>query len=361
MPPLPDAARKWGNVARRGARLVGAADRAPDEAPRANREPPAPMDRWVRADGGESEWEDDRPFSGPRGARRAPGPRRNPVKTKPLAPEVAADIRKAAVTATAHHREVLVHKMEEAIAAYDRGRHPEAARLAKQVANETPSVAAVRELAGLAAYRSGRWREALRQLEAYEALTDDGEHIPARMDCERALGHPRNVAKLWTQLRKQSPGPDVLAEARMVAAGSLADRGDLDGAISLLATAGAAKALRNPADRHLRQWYALGDLYERAGDLPRARELFLRVLRSDPTAYDVDDRLEALGPARTRTSAGKNRRRRTTPVSTKERSPDAKTRGASVQTGEGPVQTRGKSVRSRHSGGSSKSGSGGPT
>ena len=66
------------------------------------------------------------------------------------------------------------------------------------------------------------------------------------MDCERALGHPRNVAKLWTQLRKQSPGPDVLAEARMVAAGSLADRGDLDGAISLLATAGGGQGAPQP-------------------------------------------------------------------------------------------------------------------
>ena len=116
---------------------------------------------------------------------------------------------------------------------------------------------------------------------------------------------------MWTELRQRSPEPEVLAEARIVAAGSLADRGDLDGAISLLAGAGAAKALRNPADRHLRQWYALGDLYERAGDLPRAREFFLRVLRADPDAYDVADRLEALGPDRSR----RNRKRSAEPRS----------------------------------------------
>ena len=40
----------------------------------------------------------------------------------------------------------------------------------------------------------------------------------------------------------------------------------------------------------------LADLMERSGDLARARELFLRVGAAEPGAYDVDDRLEALGP-----------------------------------------------------------------
>ncbi|MGH8987732.1 MAG: tetratricopeptide repeat protein, partial [Acidimicrobiales bacterium] len=71
--------------------------------------------------------------------------------------------------------------------------------------------------------------------------------------------------------------------------------------------AGAARALRNPSDRHLRQWYALADLYERAGDLPRARELFQRVARADAGAYDVAERLDALGPRGGRRRAGPRR------------------------------------------------------
>jgi len=251
---------------------------------------------------------------------------RSPYKPKPLPADVAAEIRRAADTATAHHREVLVDKMTDAVAAYDRGRYQEAARLGKQVANETPSVAAVRHLVGLSAYRAGRWREAVRQLDAYGRLTDEVDHLPALMDCNRAMGKPRNVARLWAELRLRSPDPDVLAEGRMVAAGMLSDRGDLAGAISILATAGVGKALRNPSDRHLRQWYVLGDLYERAGDLPRARELFLRVAQADPDAYDVADRLVGLGATRTgatgatRTASDRrrrNRKRTARPKSTK--------------------------------------------
>jgi tetratricopeptide (TPR) repeat protein len=118
------------------------------------------------------------------------------------------------------------------------------------------------------------------------------------MDCQRALHKPKKVADLWTQLRQSSPEPDVLAEGRIVAAASLADNGDLQSAIAMLATAGASKALRNPSNRHIRQWYLLADLYERAGDVPRARELFERVLRVDREAYDVADRLMGLGPVR---------------------------------------------------------------
>ena len=215
-----------------------------------------------------------------------------------LPPEIAADIRKAAGTATTLHREGLVKRAESAYAAYDRGRYQDALRAIKPVADEAPGVAAVRELAGLAAYRSGRWRDAARHLQAFGALSDSREHLPVLMDCQRALRKPKKVVELWGELRQSSPDPDVLAEGRIVAAASLAETGDLKGAIAMLATAGATKSLRNPSDRHVRQWYLLADLYERAGDFPQAREYFERIVRADPEAYDVTDRLRGLGTER---------------------------------------------------------------
>jgi hypothetical protein len=215
-----------------------------------------------------------------------------------LPPEVAAEIRNAADIATAAHRERLVEKAEAAFSSYERGRFQDALRQIKPVVAETPSVAAVQELTGLAAYRSGRWREAARHLQTFGQMTDATNHLPELMDCQRALRKPKKVAELWTELRQSSPDPDVLAEGRIVAASSLAETGDLNGAISMLATAGATKNLRNPAERHLRQWYVLADFYERAGDIPRAREYFERIRHSDSEAYDVTERLRSLGPER---------------------------------------------------------------
>ena len=77
-----------------------------------------------------------------------------------------------------------------------------------------------------------------------------------------------------------------------MAAGSRADQGDLAGAIALLERAD--RRVKHPQERHLRQAYALADLYERAGDVPRARELFSRVAAADPDAFDVRQRLRSL-------------------------------------------------------------------
>jgi tetratricopeptide (TPR) repeat protein len=323
-------------VARRGARAVtrqGDPERDQDSRspePRRSAPPPRRQTAWSRDDG-RSEWADApakkrasrtapagtkktvprasaapsraranardaaSTTTTPSSARRALAELAHPVV---LPPEVATEIRAAADVATAAHRERLVEKAESAFAAYDRGRFQDARTAIKQVVDEAPSVVAVQELAGLAAYRSSRWREAVRHLRVFTDLTGSTTHLPELMDSQRALHKPNKVAELWTELRQSSPDPDVLAEGRIVAASSLAENGDLNGAISLLATAGAQKMLRNPAERHLRQWYVLADLYERAGDIPRAREYFERVRRAEPDAYDVNDRLRNLGPER---------------------------------------------------------------
>jgi tetratricopeptide (TPR) repeat protein len=252
------------------------------------------MDRWER--------EPDR--SDPPESRRAktqaaPGqPASRVPHTKPLPTSVATEIKESSFTATQRQREHLLRRAEQAIGAYESGRFPEALRLAKSVLTEAPSVAAISKVAGLASYRLGRWREAAKYLEIYAQTSGDIDQTPALMDCYRALGRTAKVAELWTDLRRASAPTEVMAEARIVGAGALADTGDLGGAISLLAGGGSTKSLRNPAERHLRQWYALGDLYERAGDVPRARDLFMRVAQADPEAYDVGTRLESLGRQR---------------------------------------------------------------
>jgi len=225
----------------------------------------------------------------------------DPVKRRP-APEVPGDIasaiRRAASEATAYRREKLVEQMGRAMEAYDRHRFEEAARLASRLADEAPRVPEVLEVAGLACYRSNQWRGGSRHLAAFRDLKNEGTYLPVEMDCARALGKPMVVARLFEELRQYSPSPEILAEGRIVLAGSLADRGKMAEAIELLESNGAGKPRRNPAERHLRQWYLLGDIYDRSGDVPTARALFSMVSEVDPKAYDVADRLSDLGPAR---------------------------------------------------------------
>jgi tetratricopeptide (TPR) repeat protein len=85
-----------------------------------------------------------------------------------------------------------------------------------------------------------------------------------------------------------------MMEGRIVYAGSLADRGRRDDAIAVLEKRAQDKP-RRVQEHHARLWYALADLYERAGDIPRARALFRKVQRFDAQFADVAERLAALG------------------------------------------------------------------
>jgi tetratricopeptide (TPR) repeat protein len=183
--------------------------------------------------------------------------------------------------------------LREAGDAFSRGRFEEARRILRPLAEQAPRAASVRELYGLSLYRLGRWAQAARELEAYRSRTGSAEQNPVLADSYRALGRYAEAEELWDELRAASPRAELVAEGRIVAAGALADQGRLDEAIDVLASA-VNRATRKPQPHHLRMAYALADLYERAGDLPRARELFARIAASDADFVDVDARLRAL-------------------------------------------------------------------
>lgn len=162
----------------------------------------------------------------------------------------------------------------------------------RPLADSAPGVPAVRELYGQALYRLGRWKAAARELEAFRGLTGSVEQHPVLADCYRALRRYDDVEALWRELSAASPGAALVAEGRIVAAGALADQDRVRDAIRLLQPG--VKPARKAKEHHLRVAYVLADLYERAGDLPQARELFQRVASSDPNFVDVEARLRAL-------------------------------------------------------------------
>ncbi len=145
---------------------------------------------------------------------------------------------------------------------------------------------------GLAHYRLGNYAAAAKELDAFVELTDSVEQHPVLMDAMRAMGKYRRVDVLWEELAAASPSSALVTEGRIVLAGTLADRGKVRDAIAVLDRRGADA--RRVQEHHLRLWYALADLYERAGEIPKARELFLRIRKHDAGFADVAERLAAL-------------------------------------------------------------------
>ncbi len=181
----------------------------------------------------------------------------------------------------------------EASKAYERERFGDAMKIVRPLLDDAPDVPSVRELAGLCLYRQEKWAEAIRHLERFTELTASVEQNPVLADCHRALRHYDTVRELWDELAASSPSAELVTEGRIVMAGSLADQGKLDEAIKLLERS--PIRTKHARSHHVRLWYALADLYERAGELPRARELFSRVLEADPRLGDVSERVANLG------------------------------------------------------------------
>lgn len=205
-------------------------------------------------------------------------------------PEVVAEIHAALDPQRAAR---LAERLASASASLDRDRFEEARRMVTPLVRELPQVAAVHEVSGLASYRLGRWNQAAQSLEMARQLRPDPALLPALADCYRALKQWSDVDDVWDAVKAASPPHDVMAEARMVVAGAYADRGDLAAAIALMVPA--QQAPKKVRAHHLRQWYVLADLYDRAGDTMAAARWFQQIAAREPQFADVRDRLRSLG------------------------------------------------------------------
>ena len=185
-------------------------------------------------------------------------------------------------------------RLAKALEAFQAERWKDAKQILGPIAADAPEVAMVRELLGLSLYRMGDWLKAADHLEAARHL-DRAQMIvhPVLADCYRALGRHEQVDAVWAELRDASPDAATVSEGRIVAANSLAERGNIQSAIRLMEKA--SKEPSRPQEHHLRTWYALADLYDKAGDPIKARNMFQLVKRYDKSFYDIDDRLRDLG------------------------------------------------------------------
>jgi tetratricopeptide (TPR) repeat protein len=150
---------------------------------------------------------------------------------------------------------------------------------ATAAAQRAGRVGVVREAAGLAAYRSGRYAEALSELRAARRITGDNSFLPVMADCERGLGRPERAIEM-------AATPDVArldaasrVELLIVVSGARRDMGQPDAAVLALQGNGL-----NPAQRKAwsaRLFYAYADALGEAGRADEALTWFGHAAAAD--------------------------------------------------------------------------------
>jgi tetratricopeptide (TPR) repeat protein len=184
-------------------------------------------------------------------------------------------------------------RLLDAAGAFERERFGDARRMLESVNRLAPDVPEVLELMGLCAYRTRHWKRAINELRRFHELTGSFEQHPVIADSHRAMKHWSAVEKTWGELAASSPHPSVLEEGRIVLAGAKADQGRIQDAIRILENANRSRP-KKPKVHHLRSWYALADLYERAGLVGNARRLFADIDHVAPDFGDAGKRSASL-------------------------------------------------------------------
>ena len=113
---------------------------------------------------------------------------------------------------------------------------PEAAyEHAQEAVRRAGRVDIVREAAGLTAYRTERFAEALRELRTVRRLNGSSEHLAIMADCERGLGRPERAIALAATPEAETLDDDQKVELAIVVSGARLDLGEIEAAESVLA------------------------------------------------------------------------------------------------------------------------------
>ena len=190
------------------------------------------------------------------------------------------------------HADGALRAFEQAVSLLERGRDAAAVTAALQAKDLAGRSGAVREVLGIALYRAGRFRDALRELQAYRRITGrlDQNHLIA--DSHRALGQPEKAIDPAREALRARIPQEARAEAAVVGASALADLGRSAEALSMLKSLPTDPARASESD--LRIWYATADILARAGRKREAVEEFRRIMQHDPAAFDVAERIAQL-------------------------------------------------------------------
>ncbi len=141
-------------------------------------------------------------------------------------------------------------------------------------------LAVVREAVGLAAYRSGRYAEALSELRAARRMTGLDTHLPVLADCERGLGRPERALALAAAPEVARLPRELRVEMLIVAAGARQDLGQPAAAVQMLRVPELEANGRHAWVARLRM--AMARAFTALGDDQQALEWTRRAAEADP-------------------------------------------------------------------------------
>ncbi|WP_253861443.1 tetratricopeptide repeat protein [Mycobacterium asiaticum] len=211
------------------------------------------------------------------------------IDAKQLAPDVRRDLStldRATADAVARHLVAAGGLLDE---------DPQAALNHARAARARASrIAAVREAVGIAAYRCGDWAQALAEFRAARRMGSKSALLALIADCERGLGRPQRAIDLARGPEAAELSGDDADELRIVAAGARADLGQLEQALTVLATPQLDPTRTGSTAARL--FYAYADTLLTLGRTDEALQWFLRSAAADVDGVtDAEDRVGELG------------------------------------------------------------------
>jgi tetratricopeptide (TPR) repeat protein len=154
-------------------------------------------------------------------------------------------------------------------------------------------VGVVRETAGVAAYRAGRWADALAELRTARRLTGRASYLPLMADAERALGRPDRALALIHDPETKRLGRATQIELLIVESGIRRDQGRAAAGAVVLQVPELTDGIPRPWSARL--FYAYADALYDAGRREEARDWFGRAAALDPDEdTDAGERYEIL-------------------------------------------------------------------
>lgn len=157
-----------------------------------------------------------------------------------------------------------------------------------------------REAAGLTAYATGRYAEALRELRTVRRLNGSSEHLPIMADCERGLGRPERALALAASEEAGTLDDVGRTELAIVVSGARVDLDELDAALAALEQ---VPAVGTRGELGARVLQARASVLELAGRTEEAAEILAGIDASllaavlgeeddDVVVYDLTDEID---------------------------------------------------------------------